>query len=395
MDRVREAAAALRACLAELDADIVDVPVAAVLVEELAATENACVAAKIRLAIRAARGGAHQARGFARVADWVASASGSTLREARCQLDAAAAVDRCPQTRDALARGVVSFAQAAEIARTEAEVPGTEAELLELALTSTLGAVRDRGRTRRLDAMRPEDLHAKQHATRSFHHWRDELGMIRVSMALTPEVGVPFVKAVDLETDRRYRAAWRVARAEGRVVEPRDALAADAFAQCLNGEAKRAGSGMTTNIVIDWPALVRGHANDGERCHIVGGGPIPVRVARELFADSFVKVILMNGTKVQRVKHFGRHLHAEVRTALELGPPPGFRGVVCSEDGCERRYGIEWDHIDPLANDGSTEISNLQPRCGPHHWDKTQRDRAAGRLGVRVPDRESSGRSPP
>jgi hypothetical protein len=36
--------------------------------------------------------------------------------------------------------------------------------------------------------------------------------------------------------------------------------------------------------------------------------------------------------------------------------------VVCVEEGCDRRYGLEWDHVDPVANGGPTSLENLEPR---------------------------------
>ena len=75
-----------------------------------------------------------------------------------------------------------------------------------------------------------------------------------------------------------------------------------------------------------------------------------------------------------------RNLKAELLTPLELGAPPDFEGITCSELGCDRRYGLEWDHVDPVANRGTTSKDNLDPKCGPHHWDKTERDRKAGKL---------------
>lgn len=116
-------------------------------------------------------------------------------------------------------------------------------------------------------------------------------------------------------------------------------------------------------------------------CQAIGGGPLPVERVRELSRDAFIKAVLHDGVRVGTVKHFGRHITAELRTALELGGPPGFESAVCAELGCGRRYGLEWDHIDPLANGGATSYDNLAARCWPHHRDKTERDRAAGRLG--------------
>jgi hypothetical protein len=65
---------------------------------------------------------------------------------------------------------------------------------------------------------------------------------------------------------------------------------------------------------------------------------------------------------------------------LELGAVPHFDGVSCSELGCDRRYHLEWDHVDPRANWGPISYENLKPRCYPHHQEKTARDRRAGLL---------------
>ena len=104
--------------------------------------------------------------------------------------------------------------------------------------------------------------------------------------------------------------------------------------------------------------------------------------------DAFVKVVVRDGTKLDSVVHFGRHIPAVLRTALELGDPERLDGLVCVEEGCDRRHDLELDHVDPLANDGPTNYENLQPRCKPHHWAKTERDRKAGKLGA-------AGRAPP
>jgi hypothetical protein len=110
-------------------------------------------------------------------------------------------------------------------------------------------------------------------------------------------------------------------------------------------------------------------------------GPVPVSVVRDAVADdAFVRAVVVRGTKIDTVAHFGRRMSAELRTALELGPPPRFDGAVCSENGCDRRHDLEWDHIDPVANGGVSSYENMKPRCKPDHWDKTECDRKAGLL---------------
>ena len=194
--------------LARFDPELWSGEECAALAERLARVEKAAQAARARASARAGVCGAHRARGFASTREWMAAAAGTSMRDAKTALDAVAAVQRLPDTMDALADGRISLAQADEIAKTEAAVPGSELELLQLAKDSSLGRLRERARRRRVDAMDPDDLAAQQHSAREAAHWRDtELGMVRVSAALTPEVGIPFVNRWDAETDRLWRAA--------------------------------------------------------------------------------------------------------------------------------------------------------------------------------------------
>jgi 5-methylcytosine-specific restriction endonuclease McrA len=99
-----------------------------------------------------------------------------------------------------------------------------------------------------------------------------------------------------------------------------------------------------------------------------------------------VKTLIHDGVRIETVKHFGRHIPAELRTALDLGGPPDFDGVICVD--CGTRHHIQYDHVDPVANGGPTTRANLSGRCWDCHELKTERDRQAGLLG-------GNGREPP
>ena len=236
--------------------------------------------------------------------------------------------------------------------------------------------MRDEARRRRLAAVDPEELHARQHRARRLRTWRDAEGMVRLSGALPPVVGVALANRLDAEAERRRRQA----SSEGKA-EPFEAHAADALVALVNGEAKVARGRAEVVVVVDLGAWRRGHAHGGEVCHLIGGGPVPVAVAKELAQDAFCKAVVHGGAAITHVTHVGRHLPAALRTALELGPVPELEGTVCVEQGRGRRYGLEFDHGDPVANGGPTALGNLQPRCWPHHRDETERDRRAGLLG--------------
>ncbi|MGD0811898.1 MAG: HNH endonuclease signature motif containing protein, partial [Acidimicrobiales bacterium] len=52
---------------------------------------------------------------------------------------------------------------------------------------------------------------------------------------------------------------------------------------------------------------------------------------------------------------------------------------------CGRRFGLEYDHINPVANNGETSLSNVRALCWQDHKAKTERDRQAGLLGPNPP----------
>jgi hypothetical protein len=183
-------------------------------------------------------------------------------------------------------------------------------------------------------------------------------------------VAIGIVNRIEAEAARLRRGAGRE--------ESFDAHAADALVKMLAGQGRGHSSRAELVVVVDLAVYRRGHAHGAERCHIVDGGPVTVGFARDIAEDAFLKALTHDGVRIETVAHFGRHIPAELRTALELGEPPGLDGVSCTEPGCNRRYGLEWDYIDPVAHSGPTSYENLRARCKPHHWEKTERDRQAG-----------------
>jgi hypothetical protein len=189
-------------------------------------------------------------------------------------------------------------------------------------------SLKEQARDRRLRAIDPEELHALQQRARRFRHWRTALGMVAFAGELPPEIGVPIMTRVDAEADRLWFRGRedankrRRAESEGSVgpdqlwdatvngssstQERRATIAADAFVRLVETGGK--GKAHTADLVIvcDLQAYRRGHAYEGEPCHIVGGGPIPVSLARELGQDAFLKVVLHDGVKIDTIAHFGR-----------------------------------------------------------------------------------------
>ena len=376
------AAAALRVALVGFDARLFSGADCVRITSELAATEKACQTARLLTAARAVDAGAHRQAGFRNPAAWLARQSGTTGQQAKRDLATAGRLGDCPSTRDALLAGDISLAQADEITRAEAETPGVEGTLVQVARDSDLSRLRDRAREERQASAPARQLHEEQRRARFLRHWKDRLGMICFAGQLPPEVGVPFITRLERAADKARRAA----RAADAPPEKWEAHAADALAELCSGGGGRTRQPSRTELVIvcDLYAWRRGHAHPGEPCHIIGGGPIPVDLARQLSEDAFLKVVLHDGTDIRTVQHIGRYCPVELRTALDLGPVPAFTGRQCAE--CGVRWGLEYDHITPIERDGVTSYDNIQALCWADHRDKTDRDRRAGTAGTDRPD---------
>jgi hypothetical protein len=275
----------------------------------------------------------------------------------------------------------------------------------------SLRTLRDEARDRRLRAIDPEELHAMQHAAMHHRHWTTALGTIAYTGELPPEIAIPFTNRLDAETDRLWLKAHQAANqqtladsatdpadtgefsagaggsgAGAKVEVRRSALAAQAFVRMIeNGGGKGKANRADLVIVCDLQAYRRGHTHEGEPCHIVDGGPIPVKLAKELGRDAFLKAVIHDGTEIHTIAHFGRRYPAVLQTALDLGAPPMLNGNVCAAPGCHRRYHLQRDHIDPVANGGKTSYANNQPLCPPDHRIKTEHDRKAGLLHRKKP----------
>jgi hypothetical protein len=382
------AAACFRQACAGFDPELLSGADCAAMAQELAGALKAGEAAFLLASARAVACGAHKAQGFNDGAAWMARQVGGTTGQARQALEAAAGLKDCPGTREALLAGELSLLQAAEIVRTEREAPGGEGELLEVARSSDLSQLRDKAREHRQANSDVADLHRRQLRARHFRHWTDELGMVCFAGALPPETGVPFVNRLELAAQRAKRAAQQA----GGQPERFEAYAADALAAMAVGEGPSRPARAELVIVCDLFAWRRGHSHPGEPCQVIGGGPIPVELAHELGKDAFLKAVLHDGVAVHTIKHFGRHFRAELRTALDLGPPPRFSGARC--EVCARRFGLEYDHVNPVANKGETSLANLKAMCWADHRAKTERDRQAGLLGLHPPGPQAGPRGP-
>ncbi len=162
------------------------------------------------------------------------------------------------------------------------------------------------------------------------------------------------------------RVAKRIADTDAHVSHC-DRSAAEFCARTIGAVPKAGNPGFTTHIMIDHETLERGEALRGETCEIPGVGPVSAEWVQELLGEAFVTAIIKNGKDITTVAHIGRHIPAELRTAMIA------RGRECSIEGCHCRDYLELDHCEiDFGKDGPTAFWNLDWLCSVHHRRKTQ-----------------------
>ena len=267
------------------------------------------------------------------------------------------------------------------IAATATTNPEAEAELLAAA---ELGLVplRDACIAARARTEDPEQRAERQHRRRGLRMWTDPDGMVAGRFLLTPEVGGQVKAKVDAEVRRIFRAH------RGTDHEPHEAYAADALAAFVldpADSAKAKDPNATVHVIIDHGALVRGGTADGEVCEIPGVGPVDVNWVRELIGSAFLTAVIKRGKDILTVAHLGRHVPAEIQTALLVS------GRECQIEGCYNRGYLERDHAHDHAKGGPTAYWNLKWLCSPDHrlksrgWILGPADPVTGKCVLRPP----------
>jgi len=91
---------------------------------------------------------------------------------------------------------------------------------------------------------------------------------------------------------------------------------------------------------------------------------VPVDVAiGAILAGAFVKVVLHDGVDVAKVKHVGRTIPGELKTAIVERD-----GARCVRPGCGSSHRLEVHHyVCDFAKGGATSYSNLATVCSFDH----------------------------
>ena len=405
--RVVEVHKELSVIVAALDPESVPLAEVPALWQTFDGIERLGRAAKVLLAARVEASRAWHHAGYRSAAEYLAAKQGTSVGEARRDLETSQKLACTPAADQALRDGRLSGAQAASVIDAAAANPDAEGRLLEgaghMSLTELLEAC---ARVKAAADPDPDATYRRIHASRRLRTFRDGEGAWNLSARGTADAGARLKAAVEPIIEEYFREA----RASGNH-EPREAYAFDALVEL----ARRVHDGETTNAKADGSkpkrrrnphylgllrleveALHRGPLEGEELCEITGVGPVPARVARELLGDAVLKLVLTKGTDVASVTHLGRGPNAAQRVALLWSSP------TCTVSGCNG-VRVEVDHRVPFAETHHTRLDECDPLCGCHHDRKTYEGWAlvagTGKRPMVPPDDprhpNNAGRSPP
>jgi len=283
-----------------------------------------------------------------------ARALGVTNGEVRAAIETATKLENLPATDAAVRDGRLSAREARMIADAATFNRGAEQDLLDTAKRG-LTPLRDACVAARAAVEDPGDRAQRQRTLREWRMWTDTDGMLAGRFRFTPETGGFLKTAIEAAQQRIYRQHKATEH------ESLDAYAADAVTELLLGDADGKSVNVTLHIVADLGALVRGGTADGEVCEIPGVGPVDVNWVKTFLGSAFLTLVIKKGKDIRTVAHLGRHVPAEVQTALLVS------GRECDVDGCNSRGYLERDHVHDHAKGGPTSFANLGWLCYLHH----------------------------
>jgi hypothetical protein len=284
-------------------------------------------------------------------------------------MEASRQVTELPDVAEALRGGLLSGVQGEAVADAATADPSAAARLLRTAQSTNLGELRAEClRTKAAADPDPDATHRRIHAERRARFSTDAEGGRNLYARGTIDRVSRIENALQPLVETLFQTAW----AEGRR-EPREAYVFDALVMLAEHDPapeadttkKRAPKPAAMMLFhLPFEAMVRGKLEGEETCEIVGAGPVPISVARELLGEAILKLVITKGVDVVNVVHLGRGPTAAQKIAL-LWTSPKCSNIECS------RMGVEIDHNQPWADKHQTVLANLDPFCGHDHDLKT------------------------
>jgi hypothetical protein len=329
--------------------------------------ERLAANAKTLLAARVEESGDWKVAGARSAAEHLGRLSRSGTRHARRMLESSKALPGLPGVVGAMRDGRLSPAQVEAIVPAATADPASEERLLGLAGTTNLLELREAClRTKSAVDPDPDATHRRIHAHRYLRSRTDSEGARILSVRGTVERVARIERALEPCIDELFDNGRKSGRHE-----PREAYAFDALVALADrddaptGATKRRPKPRYLALLhVPFEALTRGAVAGEETCEIVGVGPVPIRIARELLGESILKIVITKGVDVANVVHLGRGPTAAQRIALLWSSPK------CANEACSSMF-VQLDHRDPWAHTHHTTLDELDHLCEHDHDLKT------------------------
>ncbi len=361
---VRVAERLLASVVGELSPDDVPLRDASRVWESFDRVERLAASAKTLLAARVEESGDWKRAGARSAAAHLARLSGAGVRAARRMLEHSRDLAGLAEVAAAVRAGGLSAGQVDAIVPAATADPSVQGDLVGLAASTNLYELREAcQRTRAKADPDPDATHRRIHANRRLGTHVDGEGGWNLRARGTVEAGARLETALQPIIDHLFEQGRVRGRREPREAYAFDALVALAERDVSTGEKKRSVPKPRYLALMHVPfeALTRGAVEGEELCEIVGVGPVPVRIARELLGESILKLVITKGVDVANVVHLGRGPTAAQRIALLWSQPK------CANVACSSRF-VQLDHREPWAETHRTVLDKLNPLC-PHDHD--------------------------
>jgi Domain of unknown function (DUF222)/HNH endonuclease len=198
----------------------------------------------------------------------------------------------------------------------------------------------------------------------------DDDGSLLLRGRLPAEEGALVIAAIEAARERARdeakAAATEHAGASAEAPSPTvgeqraDALLALAEATLADAQAGRSGGDRHQVVVHVDTATLRDGGDDGERCELDNGVPLPADTARRLSCDASLVRLLERDGRPLSVGRKTRSIPPALRRALAA------RDRGCRFPGCTARR-VDAHHIEHWADGGQTKLTNLVQLCRHHH----------------------------
>jgi hypothetical protein len=296
---------------------------------------------------------------FARWLSWRCALSPRQAREHERVGEALAGL---PLTREAFARGELSYSKVRVLTRiADAE---SEAELLELAEALTASQLaRVAGAFRRISREEASELQQREFFD---YQWGDD-GSLALRGRLAAEEGAVVLRALDAGREalwerRKVDAGDEFVPAVGEVpARPSNAEALVAAADLALAHAGRERSCAERHqVVIHVDAATLADDCEG-RCELDDGHALAAETARRLSCDGSIVELLERDGEPLSLGRKRRTVSVALRRALAA------RDRGCRFPGCDNTRFVDAHHVEHWCRGGGTSLDNLLSLCRRHH----------------------------